>query len=316
MWNYLKKSTTLYLLIAVCGGFFGGFMMRYCADGRCFSPTHQLLVDADLYNRMISKSEFYVWLYFMALLFAFAFLAAFPLWSSLREFKKYLSRSRILDLGVAFGLILLIFAIPDGLITFAEHQVQLPIYGFTARILTLLLVDFACMLPSMAGIWLIRDALEDKFRAFTADPSPECAVEFLNAHIRLRDLSREYLTIIGINNALVTVTTAVNRSLRIAANIDPGSLPPFVVLVYGLYFTLVVALIYLPTYYFLAGTGRQVSEVFYPADLPQTFVNVLNKRAALGEKLQINLNAAQSLGAGLVILSPLLTGIFTNLLMK
>jgi hypothetical protein len=122
--------------------------------------------------------------------------------------------------------------------------------------------------------------------------------------------------VIGINNALVTMTSAVNRSLRLSANIDPNSLPPISILVYGLYFTLVAVLIYLPTYYFLSGAGRQVSEMIYPADQPQTFVDVLDKRAALGEKLQLNLSAAQSLGTGLVILSPLLTGIFSNLLMK
>ncbi len=80
-------------------------------------------------------------------------------------------------------------ALPNSFTTSLVPVPHLPIYGFPVRTFILLLINLICFLPAFAGTTLIRDVLEEKFRAFEQFGTPDCMQDFLNTHVRMLVLS-------------------------------------------------------------------------------------------------------------------------------
>jgi hypothetical protein len=82
------------------------------------------------------------------------------------------------------------------------------------------------------------------------------------------------------------------------------------VLAYGAYFTLLVALIYLPVFVALREAGFRFLNQIYPV-LPITssiWAEQFTKRQTLERALRLEATAEQSLRSGLAILAPLIGG--------
>jgi len=88
------------------------------------------------------------------------------------------------------------------------------------------------------------------------------------------------------------------------------------VLLYGGFFSLLLALIYVPTFLELQAGGRRVRNL--AADLPaptdESFDDVYTRRKNLGELLQLEVSTSSSLRAGVAILAPLTTSLIGLLL--
>ncbi len=322
MYAYLRKNTALFLIFAVLGGTLGAGIVSFCQDGSCAAssmPGALPVFDAATNHAMLAQSVYFVWLIFIAFIAAFSFLLALPLWSSLQQFRAYLTRRRVGDLIVSAFLLLLLFAVPDGIFgLLAGAGKPLPIYLFFPRILILLLIVYLSLLPSMIGIWLIRDAVEKQYDVLMANEADfqSKVADFLSNHIRLRELSQLYLAAIGIVVTLVTLTNGANRNVMTALQPNGNSIPTSVVLVYGFYFTVVVILIYAPTYFSLLHTGFALRDRLYPVQQVEALGETVSRRKVFEESLQLNINVEQSLRTGLIVLSPLLTGLVSLLLGK
>jgi hypothetical protein len=97
---------------------------------------------------------------------------------------------------------------------------------------------------------------------------------------------------------------------------DGNSLSTSVVLTYGFYFTVIVALVYAPTYFSLLHTGYALLDRLYPVQQVEALGETVSRRKIFEESLQLNINVEQSLRTGLIVLSPLLTGLVSLLLGK
>ncbi len=316
MWVYLKKSTTFYLSIAVLGTLFCWALIGLCQEQCALLGPGLSSAELILYHNMIQKPDYIVWMFFFVGTDVLGLLLAYPLWSSMAQFRPNLTRRKLFDLAGASIILLIAFILPDSLVVKTMGIPTPPISGFIPRVVLILLIDFICYLPALTGIWLIRGVIDEKFRNFERDEKSEVALSFLNEHIRLRDLSQEYLMAIGLNIAMIILASGANRNMLIAAGMDSARIPQLAVLTYGLYFTGVIILVYLPTYLTLNGTGRKAVEKIYPIDQLQNFSDVLEKRKGLEEKLHLNFNLDQSLRTGLVLLSPLITGLLSILFTK
>lgn len=316
MWVYLKRSTSLYLLLCALGALVGWLFIGVCQRGCPLLGGGLSQFDMTWHDKMVQQPDYAVWLFFFIGTFVLGVMLAYPLWRSFGLFRPYLTRSRKLDLAAAMLIVTTVMVVPNSLTSSMQQVPDLPIYGFSIRTFLVLLINLACFLPAFAGTWLIRDALEEKYRTFEQSGTPECALDFLNTHIQLRALSQEYLLAIGLDIIMATFSTGANRNLRAVSGLPSVQFPQLVILVYGLYFTVLVALIYRPTYLTLVGTGHKAVEKIYPVNQPQTFAEALEKRQSLEHHLHINLDLSQGLRTGLVVLSPLLIGLLTNLLGK
>lgn len=317
MQSFLQKNTALYLFVALLGGSIGAFIVTYCQDGSCLAMGVPTGFDLHLNMQMLAQPVYFVWLIFIVFLTAISFLMAAPLWASLRFFRPYLTKKRVTDLVVSTFLLLVILMFPDGILgLLARAGMPLPVYLFYPRILLILVVVYACISPAIYGISLIREMLETRYAVIPSESPPAAYAEFIALHTRLREQSQRYLAAIGLIVTLVTLTTGANRDVGIALMLNPNRLPTTVVLTYGLYFTVVVALIYAPTFLSLVRSGMDLRDRLYPICQVDTLAETMAKRKSFEDNMQLNIGLQQSLSTGLIILAPLLSGVLTAFLGK
>jgi hypothetical protein len=119
--------------------------------------------------------------------------------------------------------------------------------------------------------------------------------------------------------ALIGGITLATGALRNAATAIEGNkqiIPPEVVLVYGAYFTVLVALVYAPTYVTLQTTGRNLQDSVLPMPSPasQEWETWCKKRQGLEEVLRLEKGGTQSFQTSFAILAPLAGSIISILL--
>lgn len=310
----LRKSTAAYLAIAILGLLVGYFIMSVCQDGSCAAVQGS----AVSLNKTMTESPLYVvWITFNVFQIALCFLLAPILWNSFGQFRPYLTKRRMIDLALSTLLLLILSLIPNMLISrISGAETFLPIYLIELRFQIEVVIIFLCIAPALNGIWLIRDVLETKYARIKNEQDPSWLTEFILLHIQLRDLSQRYLLAVGLEVTLLTLATGANRDLKLAIGGVADRFPIQTVLIYALYYSVLLALIYIPTYLSLLNTGYAVRDELYPICDVDKFNDQIAKRKSFEENLQLNINFEQNLRAGLVILSPLLSGILTTLIGK
>jgi hypothetical protein len=260
----------------------------------------------------IRTGEFAVWLFLIGVSCVVMFTSLFILAGDLRKLWKY-SRSNRLDLGISTLLVTLLYLVP---ILFtrisAGSPADFPLVYHGEKISILYALGYICtIIPGVFGIWLIRQGLLDEIR----DIQP--AAEYLRRYDFFREMLQRFIMILGILVTLVTLNTAALRDAVIAVGgATEARFPVIAVLTYGAYFTLMLLIIYLPTYNTLLEAGRRIRDVYAPIPEPneENWDKVMARRKTLEESLQLHLSAQQHLQTSVFILAPLISGIFSVLL--
>ena len=192
------------------------------------------------------------------------------------------------------------------------------------------------MLTALAGlvalvaaisIWLIRG------RVATLGAGRKLTAGGVQTYLHLRSDLERLLGFLGAVIGLAVLTVAALRQvvvqeynhsvLRKQVLVhhklvrQPWNFPPEVLILYGLVLTVIVALVYLPTWVTMQQTGSLLRDGVAPFPEPTSdrFEAQLQKRAALDDLLGLRVSAATSFKAGVAILSPLLASL-TPLLTK
>ena len=103
------------------------------------------------------------------------------------------------------------------------------------------------------------------------------------------------------------VTTFVRAAL---IQFDPAIENIFTIdmsLAFGLYFTLVLAFLYIPTYSILQYQGRKLRDQLYPINSLAEYTEKEATRVKFEEILNLRVGIAQNLRSSVFILAPLLT---------
>ena len=121
-------------------------------------------------------------------------------------------------------------------------------------------------------------------------------------------------SILGIVVSLATLATGALRN-AVSTISPPNSYPPVLVILYGAYFSFIVALVYVPTFTYLNAVGRQIHTLFFDLTVPtdEGWKDWNDKQKAFEDYLQLHVLPFDSLKTGLLILAPLL-GSVTSLL--
>lgn len=201
-------------------------------------------------------------------------------------------------------LVLLLAAIPVGSYVAGNGPPEFLSHGTTkVRVLTGIAVLVSVV--AAVSIWLIRAKLE-WLREQNATK------ENLQTYLRLRaDLDR-VLGYLGTVVGLAVLSSAGMR--RVIQDVgSTGSFHAESVVAYGLALSLILALIYLPTYLVAQAVGTNLRDELAPFPEPKRLVEGLEERRKLDEALGLTVSAIASFRAGVAILAPLLGGL-TSLL--
>ncbi|MCA9735716.1 hypothetical protein KC799_26500 [candidate division KSB1 bacterium] len=245
-----------------------------------------------------STPQFTVWLFLIGTQMALWILTAIPLWKSLAQFRDYFASNKREILLSSF-----VFVIPLILYAFVYNPDSPPLAHQRLKVILLTVLGYIIPLLSVIGIWLIQIALRDSFKKSKTDE--ENIAKFLNLQMYLK----RFLAIAGTIIGVATLTTGALRNARLALNPDLN-MPPELILIYGAFFSAVLALAYLPAYATLQAKGRLLCESFLPMPSPKSeeWKNWYSKRETLENLLNLNISTKESCRIGAAILAPLTGG--------
>ena len=133
-----------------------------------------------------------------------------------------------------------------------------------------------------------------------------------DTYLRLRELLGHAVVVLGVIVAGITLTTGALR-LAVLAHTPAANFPISSVLVYGGFFSLLLALIYVPVQLRVIQLGIRLRD----GAVPITATDGLDKFKRRGEAetvLQLTTGPIASMQAGLAVLAPLLTALLAQLL--
>jgi hypothetical protein len=175
---------------------------------------------------------------------------------------------------------------------------------------------FLTALPALLGMSLIHTAAgELSARIDEAEQTESKLFPLIAELLSFRTLLQNYLTILGIILSMIPITTAGLRAILIALNpTNEQNFPITNAILFGLVFTLILLLIYLPTHLALTDASRKLRDRLCPLDSLTSLSQDIEQRRTLDDLLQTNIGITQNLKTGLITLAPLVTSLLTSVL--
>jgi hypothetical protein len=227
-------------------------------------------------------------------------------------------RREVAPSAVVFALALAAFAVIPHF-TRTLHTVPSDLIpGVAYRIGVLTALGGLAALAAAISIWLIRGRVE------ALEAGRKLTGRELRTYLGLRSDVERLLGFLGVVIGLGVLTVAALRQVVVQeynhlplVKDTPVKFPPEILILYGVVLTLIVALVYLPTWATMQRTGSMMRDGIAPLPEPTSdqLEAQLQKRAALDDLLGLRVSASTSFKAGVAILSPLLASL-TSLLPK
>ena len=190
-----------------------------------------------------------------------------------------------------------------------------PTHGMRMNFLYAL--TFLVLLPGVLGIVMIYLLGEHIHQQIGPGLSEEANFALGNDLLKLRGLLQYILLVCGIILSMVPVNTAALRATILAAKpeLEPY-FPITLVIIYGLFYSLLLILVYAPTHMKLVEVGRALRDQMCPIDglQLQNLNEVIARRKSLDEFLQTNIGIGENLKTGMITFTPLVTSLVLSLL--
>ena len=219
-------------------------------------------------------------------------------------------RREVVPSAAGFVLLIVAFALIPHFVD-AVHRVPtdlIPHVALRTGVLTGL--AGAVALVAAISIWLIRGRVE------SLEAGRKLTGAELRTYLQLRSDLERLLGYLGAVIGLAVLTTAALRRV-VVQDYGDDQFPSEVLILYGVVLTLIVALVYLPTWATMQRTGSLLRDGVVPLPEPTSdqLEAQLQKRAALDDLLGLQVSASATFKAGVAILSPLLASL-TSILPK
>jgi len=278
------------------------------------APSRLAFCEARQIHRIVHSSQFVLWAALICAQTTFWTLAAAPVFSMLR--RNWAGwRSQRWDIIIS-GLLLVAVAVSIVAVTNyigpvpGPHPSNQVFPHQHVKIWSITGVALILALGASVSIWLIRGRL-DELRTDATDREIELFIEFRSELERL-------LGILGAIVGLAVLATAALRQVvleYVSLGHEKASFPPDYPILYGLILSLVVALVYLPTYLALLKTGSDLRDRAAPLGAPgePDFEAVIAKRRTLTDLLGLEISASTSFRVSATILSPLFAALISLL---
>jgi hypothetical protein len=234
------------------------------------------------YRHFVHTSAFLLWAGLMCAQTGLWVVALVWLFPSLRRqwsARSFLSSEVLLS-------IFAIAAIAAAFVVVSQRTKHSPEYipGHTWRLITLTTAGLVVGLVAASGIWLARAGLRRLGQQPSSAESEKAAA--LRLFLICKDDLDRFLGALGAILGLLVLTTAAHRQMVLAYvtyaayHKQPGPtglINPIhtdygfqLVLLYGLFFTILVAAVYLPTHLTRIRVGDRIRDAYFPALLPDS----------------------------------------------
>ena len=283
------------ILLSVLGAVVGAAVMLFHAEATSESRA------------FIMTPGFYVWMFLLIVATIVLALSVPVVLKQLVELKGNFrgNRLEIISSCIIMCLLYVVPFIPKG-----PEGANVLTYQH-AKINILLGLGLIVALQAMIGIWLVHAALRTEFKKVRVEHRQVARFQ------SLRDQLQCFLGVLGTLISLMTLSIGAQRNALVAAGaIEASKMPDANILTMGAYFTVLVALSYLPTYWLLREVGRRICDTFFPTSsiTPKSLSGWHSGRKSLEAVLNVPVGAGQSLQSGIAILAPILSGIVSVLL--
>lgn len=161
---------------------------------------------------------------------------------------------------VVLGLVLLLAVVLIADYFFAEfyHPKDLPLYNHMTRITILNLAGSPLAVVAILGIWLVQGELEVELSA------PKLTFQHAEKLIMLRRQAMLFLTIAGFIIGTSTLSFGVMRNAVMLVEPARKDFPPISVVVWGVFYSSILALAYAPTYLAFADAESRIEHDIAP----------------------------------------------------
>lgn len=251
-------------------------------------------------KRFVESPQFMVWAFLICVQTAFFAVVAAPVWISLRRLKDYFIGNRP-EIVLSSLLFMLLFVVPFMIPRFLELGWRSPLAHHGLKIMVLAGFGFVIAFSVVVGIWLVHTAL----RTLLADSGSD--EKQVASYLGLREQLLRFLTILGTMVGLVTLATGGLRNALLAMGTSAKDFPSELVLVYGLYFTALLAVTYAPTYVTLTSVGRRLRDKLceFPSPESGSWADWHSNRKSVEEMLKLQVGAKENYQSVAAILAPL-----------
>jgi hypothetical protein len=275
-----------------------------------------ILVPFNKDSIVMDKSEFQLWAVLICTLYAIVFIIAPTLFQYVRKLSQHFKGNWIMIvviLIVVMGLFSLEFFV--GSIyepaTYQEGEAkQLLEFGIIIKIILLVAgVEILIGLPVVIGILLTLSAVKDKMKEIRGDQGNRNILWY----IEHRDMLQKLLWIAGSVLGISILTTGALSKFISSFGID---YPMYLVLAYGISFTSILAILYIPAYFSLNKLGFHLRDILFPLPEPNSdsWMEITSKRKSLEELLELRTSIGQNVLSDIPIMAPLLGGLISTLL--
>lgn len=203
-------------------------------------------------------------------------------------------------------------------------QVAYPLPGHGWKLAVVTTLGGVASAPAVLCVWRLHRVIARE----TADASWGTLAGYAdekNAHplagvLSLRELLDRALVLLGLIVGAAILATGAFRNAVLAWHPPAGEGQPEVfpveyVLLYGAFFTLLLALVYVPTYLKLQGAGRAIIAAYVPVDQEtEEVAEAYEKRQQLTILLRLDTSVASSFFAGAAIVTPLASSLLGAIL--
>ncbi|HEX6699538.1 MAG TPA: hypothetical protein VF101_02300 [Gaiellaceae bacterium] len=260
----------------------------------------------------VRTGPYALWIVLISIQPALWFVSLIPLARVLRTLAQYGSGAwrRIALLALEFAVLIAV-----GIVA-SNHLVHLPDYlpAHREKLAAISVLGGLFGLAAAVGVWLTQE----KLRGMEAAPITDGSVTDV---LETRDTLQNLFLFLGAIVGLAILGAAGERGAiaaysDLSERKDPGSFPKEYVLTYGIYFSLLLALVYVPVHLKLRAVGHRLREHYFelPSPTDSKWADVCAKRKTFDELLALNIGPAANFKAGLAILTPLI-GSLTGLLL-
>ena len=215
-------------------------------------------------------------------------------------------RGEILAMTVPCAVLL------EGFLVFvtAHSGIHYPLPHHTAKMMVLSELGSAVALIGVLCIAL-TDAKLAELKNLSA-----VGIEDLESYAELRDKLRLLVTIEGAIIGVAVLSSGALRNALLASHPHSSEFPSEYVLVYGAFFSLLLALFTLPVYQRLHAVGRGLRDAAFPLEAPEhaSWSDWYEDRKRFEELLQLPKATSGGRFAGIVVLTPLVISFLTLLL--
>jgi hypothetical protein len=267
----------------------------------------------DATDAFTATGEYHLWVFLICGQCAFWAAALIPISSSIRGLVSQWRRHwREVSASVGLAAILIL-----GFVFAASAKSGLtldyPLPYHRPKLTAISVLGGLVALAGVAAIALIHSALS------SVPSGPSRTERQIDEFLRLQAELQRLLTIEGVIIGAAILSTGALRNAILAYGDAVGekySFPPEYVLVYGAYFSGVLALIYMPTYRRLLAVGRGLRDSLFPLQSPRaaSWSDWYDRRKKFEDLLKLQLTSGESFRAGVAILTPLI-GSFVALLL-